>query len=951
MVAGMLGLWASMPLFAQAPGWSLERAARSFDRARITATKTLEQIKAADNLNGAVGWFEYDFSAPKAGWYELIVFGHSHSIEFRVGAVGPKGFENRSENYDTSYIPGSQGFDGKDDKIGNFWLAEGKNTLRMQRHLWTGFPALKGFSLRASDGRVATTVRVVRPSLHGIFRKGECGKLDVLHGPHSTDGALPVTWVNARTFATLDTKTLALPATNVVLKQILTIPCETEGQYVLYFNGGTQKITNRDIHSFSYEVIDTGKKPVAAPVAHSTSAAPLNKTLVQSIDLTVTPPDYAAGDTQVVRKPFGAYRESGDRGWLDYQNNPIKLTEASWFAYILNGIEKQQPHLVEIDYPDDAERTFAIALRESAPLSYPVAGGVSSGGEFLLSDRMQTHSLIYWPRAEGTRLVFLPARNGTRAAAASIRVYRLNGDLPPLHDFHAARARPGTRAFVNWYEEGTNFMSMYGAPDETPNGIRIALDRWARTAAYMGIDTLVPTTVIYSFGLYPSRRNTTFSQPWAHDILRHLLLVAEKHGLRVLPELHPRAEELTLRYSGDAEATPKPNLLVSKDGKTLSDLPPHFSPVHPMNRDWYLGLIEELAANYRDSPALIGISLRLMQWKNPALHNFHSLDWGYDDYTIAQFEKDAGVSIPVARDDPARFTARYLWLIRNAREPWVQWRCERVAALLRQAVARVRTVRGDLQLYLPVFPWPPQGSTIDYHPGWLRDAGIDPALLGKIDGLVLINATHSYGRRDDTTSNRAMRNNLVSPANMRLLMEGTPNGRFMSNTAYFEAIEIVAPPERLGFPANTKKTWMSAVVNPAGRHYLERYALQLAHTDAIWLGDGGNAYTIGQPELREFLSEYHHLPAAPFRPLSDARSPVAVWALIQKDEYIFYLVNRTVREARVTLHLQGHGPVAGLSSGKLLDVRDNTIRIDLKPFQLLAFRAPSSLSITKAVEP
>ena len=94
------------------------------------------------------------------------------------------------------------------------------------------------------------------------------------------------------------------------------------------------------------------------------------------------------------------------------------LPEPSWFAYRLHNIVAQTPYLVEVDYPDDRLRTFAIALRESAPLSYPVAGAVDSGGEFSLSNGMLTQSLLYWPRAEGTRVTLLNAHDGRRAAAS-----------------------------------------------------------------------------------------------------------------------------------------------------------------------------------------------------------------------------------------------------------------------------------------------------------------------------------------------------------------------------------------------------------------------------------------------------------------------------------------------------------------------------------------------------
>jgi hypothetical protein len=64
---------------------------------------------------------------------------------------------------------------------------------------------------------------------------------------------------------------------------------------------------------------------------------------------------------------------------------------------------------------------------------------------------------------------------------------------------------------------------------------------------------------------------------------------------------------------------------------------------------------------------------------------------------------------------------------------------------------------------------------------------------------------------------------------------------FLFGSAYFEATEVVIPPELLGFPAGTTRTWMSGVVNPAGRNYLERWALAVAEGDASFMSDGGNS--------------------------------------------------------------------------------------------------------------
>ena len=903
---------------------SIERPVASYDRADIHTPGGVAKLRQSGTLGGIAGWVEYDMNVTAAGWYELVLTGNGWEAEFYID---PQGDDPGRAAY---YQANTAGLDKGLDKIGNFWLAKGRHTIRLQHNYWTGFQSITGLSLRAADDEsVARTARATLSSRQASHRIGECGELVVLYGPRRTPGVLPVHWLDVES-PTLRTSMVSLPPTPTLQKMRLPVPCAAEGNFQFYFNGGPDKISNRDVQPISYEVIDTRNAPAPGNV---------RRELVLTIDSVATKPDYASGDTRVVEKPFGAYRESDDNGWLDYLHARLKPGEPSWFAYVLKGVVKQQPYMVEIDYPDDEERTFAISLRESDPLSYPVTGGVDSGGEFALTQRMQTQTLLFWPRSNDPRIVFLPARNGKTAAAARIRVYRVQGALPPLVG--------GTegRRFVNWYEEGSNFLSMYGASGTAPVNVRHALERWAQALAYMGGDTLWPTVAVYSFALYPSLYHKSFSRPWEHDLLRQMLLVAEKHRLKVIPELHPRADELAWPYAKAPE--PKPELLVSRYGKTQNDLPPFYNPLLPANQDWYVAMIGELVDRYRDSPALDGVSLRFMQWKNPALDNFHSLDWGYDDYTIAQFEKDTGMRVPVAADANAA-PARYRWLMTNARERWIDWRCRRIAQLLTRIRDRVRKARPDLVVYIPVFPMTEAGSTYNRGTGWLREAGLDPRLVSEIDGVTLVNALHTYGRRGDRETNALLRGNLVQPTQVHALSAAGQPARFLPTASYFEGTEAIAPPERLGFPAATKKTWMSAVVNPAGRSYLERYALLLAEADAVMLGDGGNAYTLGQPELREFLSEYRRLPAVPFQSRSDARDPVTVRELERSGEYWFYAVNRTPRPVALRLSLSGTGTLTRLSSPTPLAPQDGALEIQLAPFQLVAYRTTSSLRITRA---
>lgn len=713
---------------------------------------------------------------------------------------------------------------------------------------------------------------------------------------------------------------------------------------MLWFADGRGSIPNEKLRGFFYQVVDTGA------TARLPSIRPAGKML--DIDCATQAPDYSGGGpTHTIRAAFGSYRESGDTGLTRYQRAPgvarKVMPEPSWFAYALNGLAPQQRYRVEIDYPDDALRTFAIALREAKPLQYPVAIGVDSGGEYSLSGAMQTQSMTAWPRAGmPPRLTFVTAHDGQRAACSHIRVYRAEAP-EPLPDTQAR----GNRQFMLWYEEGANYASLFGPEDDGPRGQHAAAERWAEAVVSIGGSVLMPTVAVYSSGLYPSRYHLAFSQP-NFDQLRRLLLVAEKYRLKVVPELHPRADELA--YGQPAAGAPPDNLAISREGKNdlfaqdgkTRNYPPHYNALAKRNQEWYVAMIGELADRYKDSPALDGISLRYMQWANPGLNNLVNLDWGYDDATVARFKRETGSAVPLgAADDPKRFSARHAWLTGPGRQAWVDWRCRQVTDLIRSIRDRVRQARPDLKLYLNIFGEPgiytgsfSSGDGVSLV-SKLREAGIDPAMLNAIDGVVLLNASYTHGRREADGALRGFRDLLIDPVSLGALRKPGDGGRFLSSAQYLEATEVVVPPEQLGFPADTKKTWMSAVANPAGRHALERYAVELAAADAVTLGDGGNGYVFGPPLVREFMANFRQLPAKPFKDRDDAVDPVTVRSLAERDQFYFYAVNRERYPVAVDIVLTDAHSIVGLTDRRPLATRDGRLSVELRPYELLAFAA------------
>ncbi len=930
----------------------IDLPAAAFSSAEFPSAEAASRILRSGDLSGErggcclAGSVRYDVSISEAGWYELTVAGRPLEVEFLIAPSAPA---NASPSFQV--YGGADAMLSGEDKVANLWLDAAAYTITLRREHWTGFPSITGIRLRKAGRDPAKMAFAAFDSPRPIFRSGQCPPLRVLAGGPAVRNWVLFGDVHASDGRQVTRTALKIPASGGPQEHDLPVPCEKAGGYYVSFGTDASSIATREMRPVQYEVIDT---TASNPAAKSST-----RTLVQAIDLAARAPEYSAGgDTRIKTTMLGAYRESGEFGFTSYQRASQAarrgLPEPSWFAYNLSGLVPQKPHLVEVDYPDDARRSFAIALREAKPLSYPVSAGVDSGGEFSLSRAIKTHSLLFWPRSDQVRLVIMNIHDGMRAAASAIRVFRL--DEQPLPQYR----RSAGRQFIDWYEEGINFTSLFGMREEWWKGEvqTEAVERWVRSAAAAGYTMLMPTMVVYDFALYPSRFNRVFSKPDT-DYLRRILLVAEKYGIRIVPELHPRADELDWPFAPVPE--PKPNLLLSRAGSTnffrpdrrSRNYPPLFNPLHPSNQDWYVSMIGELVDRYKDSRALEGVSLRLMDWANPALNNFNSLDWGYDDFTIQLFVQETGTALPpsllpgAGSATPARASGRHDWLMANARARWIEWRCRKIAQLYVRIRDRVREARPDLKVYTTVFPF---GNDIDYRRS-LIEAGIDPVLLSRIEGVVPINALTSYGRRElDRMLTQKIRDRLLQPGGLRALASGVEPGAFLSGAYYIEATDAIAPPQQLGFPAGTRATWMSVAVTPAGRHFLERYAIQLAETDAQVLGDGGNAYSLGQPLLGDWIREYRGLPAVPFLRREDAVDPVAVWTREDAGGLKFYVVNRERYAVPLRLSILGTRQVTRIATGEPLLLTQGKMTVKLAPYQLLAYSAPPGSRIVEVLQ-
>lgn len=917
--------------------------ATSYARHYFAEPESHAAVQKSGDLSGSswgvAGWVEYDTVVDETGWYQLLSHGEPPAgVEFDVdiNTASVQHFYRRGFPAATT------------TRVGNVWLNKGSHRLRLTRYFWTGFPKIASVELKRSGGDLVDSLQVRLASDQPSFRAGQCPDLVVKGGGGGSRGNLEVVDASADGRRIFGRYPVTIPASDEPVVRSIRLPCDTIGIHSLSVRADGRPVSTDALQSLEFQVVD-----IHTPGSSRPPADPVRPLL--EIDCTKQTPDYASAQgTRLQSTPGLQYRESGDHGWIPYQRagaaDRRRMPEPDWFAYRIPGVIAGQRYRIDVDYPDDGFRNFAVVWRDPAPAKYPAAVAVETGREYPLSHAAQTVTFHAWAQAAGPRLVFMAPHDGNRAACLRIRVTLATPQQTPVPG-----RQPGRRQFINWYEEGENFAGFFGARDDSLESMNSAAQRWLDEAADLGINTVMPTVVVYNFAMYPSRFNRAFSEP-ERDTLRMLVLAAERSGMRIIPELHPRADELA--YAGSDQRNLK-NLAVSRDGRNNfmgeggRNVPPYFNALDPRNQEWYLGALRELAERYRDSPALQGVSLRYMAWANPGLNNLVDLNWGYDDYSIGLYRAETGSKVPAGdASDAGRFARRHEWLMSREKEAWIRWRCGKLTQLLTRARDTLRAARPDLQLFLHVF-----GPTVSAAPAGsppagdfmsrLREAGLDIASLGKIDGLVLVNSSFSYGRGEqDALVFAAARDPLLVPVTMGANPAGPRSQWFLPASQHIEAIGEIVPPLALGFSSTTQPSWVSAASNPPGRQALERYAVLLAETDAMALGDGGNNQTLGSREVAGFAREFGKLPQLPFAEVAGATDPVMVRALQDEDAYYFYAVNRESYPVRISVELAGNGELVHRDESIVVHEGNRLLEIELQPYELRAVSGDKTLRIS-----
>jgi len=450
-------------------------------------------------------------------------------------------------------------------------------------------------------------------------------------------------------------------------------------------------------------------------------------------------------------------------------------TEPHWQAYSLPLEAVGTPHLLEIEYPADAEQHFGISLIE--PNDAGIVTSVARGSGVFVEGfgrsearTPQTHRMLFWPCSQAPLLVITNWHPTATAHYGRIRVLKYAGStaetptfpLPSRRLVAAYLARPRV-AELFATSAGTASANSLASPTSTRrHDWQTYYETATRLADYLrygGYNSAMISAWAEGLLLYPSSflkttplqaTSAAFPEGTELDGLELLLRVFDREQLALFPALHfatPLPELEALRRDSDPQTSGLE--WIGADGRTWTatygvghGAAPYYNLLEPRVQDAMLRVVGELTQRYGHHPSFKGLAIQLSA---SGYAQLPPLEWGFDDATLSRFTQETGIVIPA--QGAQRFAARHAALTQEYAEEWCSWRAARLADFYRRVSGVLREKNGERRLILTteesldhprlsgrVRPILGTESRVE---STLLDLGINRELLDRVPGLIL----------------------------------------------------------------------------------------------------------------------------------------------------------------------------------------------------------------------
>jgi len=663
--------------------------------------------------------------------------------------------------------------------------------------------------------------------------------------------------------------------------------------------------------------------------------------------------------------------------------------EISWEAYPLPIAHPGQAHVLEVEYPSDVPQSMGISLIEPNAAGAVMPIGLDSGVYVADEDatdapRLLRHRVVFWPKTKTPLVLITNRREGARAVYGKIAVYSApqsqlaalafgrfdsGSALPP-----AFAENPGGERLWAGYMDRPLVPENLGAPEALDAASGRSLDDWVtfheggtRLVKYLkhvGYNGLMLSVLADGSTLYPSRVVaptprydtgiffSTGQDPKRKDALELLFRLFDREQLVLIPAMQfaaPLPEIEALLRAGGPQSVGLEWIDANGRVKAASDAGPsaNYNLLDPRVQQAMLRAVSEVIDRYAGHPSFGGLALQL----SPETYaQLPAGPGGFDDATVARFEKAMATKVPGAGQQ--RFVARANYFAGGGREAWLAWRSSVVGDFHRRIEQLVASRHEGAKLYiaggamledprLRLRPSLPRRLKLD---DALEEIGLSVPSYVQSPGIVLLKPQLVRPATADALAAGSESEVYLSSELDRLFGSQAQRGTLFYHEpqkARLPGFDIKSP-----FGAANTYTWLVAQMSPSGDRNRRRFIHSLATSDSAEMFDGGWLLPMGQEEsLRGALAVYRELPQGPFRTVNGDLQPLVVRMLSREGETFVYIVNDSpwTVDAAVQLDVPQACELERLgdaSENVTLAGGRGSWPLKLKPYDLIAARLP-----------
>ncbi|QDT97488.1 family 10 glycosylhydrolase [Gimesia aquarii] len=658
-----------------------------------------------------------------------------------------------------------------------------------------------------------------------------------------------------------------------------------------------------------------------------------------------------------------------------------KESSLPWSAYHLKIRKTNQPHKLVVTYPIKQQSKLGFSILEPDAAGQLVPVGVDSGvyqSNSTLHNSLQRKSnnaqseVIFWPRVNNPIILFHSLGSDVPAEIAQIKVYELplsEGEASPVIDTQVEKKR-----LVGPYLQKPLLPEIFGATQVLDAMSNRSLDDWQtfyeagnRLASYLTyhqFNSLLMAVSADGSTIYPSKYldptprydsgvyHSTGQDLDRKDVLEMLFRIFDREHLALIPELQfssiiPSLENVISKEPDKAVGIE----LVNRHGRTWRNSKgttrgqaPYYNPLNPHVQNEITNIFSELVARYKNHTSFQGVAVQLTL--NGYLQ-LPGLNWGYDDKTVSQFEKETGVKIPKTLNSH-KFEKRYQFLTTSALPQWTKWRCQKIKELHQRLAGILLKERPDTRMIFSARKLLPShskdgdvvsllNSGSQFRPV-LMAMGLDFSDYHQISNCIVL--------RPSLYHSSQQKSSIAHVTNNHPTVDDSFKTRINGALFYHSPVEVRIPEFDQISPWQPAFTWLVSQVSPSDATNRIRYVHSISTLDPYVTFDGGWTIPFGQEHsTRSIRTQLQKLPARPFQTVESVEQPVVTRLSRGKDVTYYYLINDFpyACQATVELTVPSKAAIIHLANGEVINTIESLqgthkYSVSLNAFDFQAFK-------------